>query len=327
MRSLLAVGFILVLPLAGMAAPIAPAEAATSCGRSCLEDFMQSYLKAVVAHDAAKLPLATGVKYTENQAIVRMGDGLWKAVEQLGSYRIMASDMRNQQIAFMGNAKLASGWTMLAVRLRIVDGSISEVEAIAPGAAAASGTFDLSGGAANLRAARPAFTTALKASERRDRSQIIQAAELHYEGIQRGNGDIVPFGEDCIKIENGVQLIKNPNFHGPGASPSGKPVPKFQAMSCHDQFNTHIWETDTITDRRYPVVDEERGIVVAFAMYNQYAKGPCAIVVDVGPVCPKDPVEPYSLAIAEAFKVRAGLIQEVEAVFTVLPMLKERGVW
>ena len=322
-----AAALLAMLTTFGVATPVDAESALVSCNRSCLEGFMQSYLKAVVAHDATALRVAPAVKYTENQALVPMGDGLWKSLVEIGGYRILASDMRNQQIAFMGNARLAGGWTMLAVRLRIADGRISEIEAIAPGTAAGSGTFDLSAGAASLKTARPAFATALKPAERRDRSQIIQAAELHYEGIQRGNGDIVPFGEDCIRIENGVQLIKNPNFHGPGASPSGKPVPNFQAMSCHDQFNTHIWETDTVTDRRYPVVDEERGIVVAFAMYNQYVKGSCAIVVDVGPVCPKDPVEPYSLAMAEAFKVRGGFIEEVESVFTVLPMLKQRGVW
>lgn len=317
--------WILAAALLVMATP--PATATPPCDRACLEGFMQSYLTALEGHDPARAPLVAHVKYTENQAILPIGEGLWKTIDTIGSYRIVASDPRNRQVAFMGNAKTAGGWTMLAVRLRIADGRIAEVETIVPGAAAGEGTFNLSAGAATLTRARPAFTTALKPEERRDRSQIIQAADLHYEGIERGNGDIVPFGDDCIKIENGVQLIRNPNFQSPGVSPSGKPVPNFTAMTCQDQFNTHIWDTGTITDRRYPVVDEERGIVIAFAMYNQYVKGPCAIVVDHGPVCPKQPVVPYSLAIAEAFKVRAGLIEEVESIFTVLPELKQRGVW
>jgi len=90
-------------------------------------------------------------------------------------------------------------------------------------------------------------------------------------------------------------------------------------MSCRDQFNTHIWDTDRVTDRRYPVVDEERGIVIAFGMYHQYIKGPCANVVDYGTVCPPTTAEPYTLAMAEAFKVRAGKIEEVESIFTPLP--------
>lgn len=320
------------LVLIGLAAiaglPASALEAATPAWqRACLESAMQAYLGAMTAHKPSAAPLSPTIKYTENQVITAPGAGLWKSIEQIGTYRILASDPRNEQIAFMGNARTATGWTMLAIRLRVQDGRITEAEAIAPGAAAGTGTFDLSAGAGKLTTARPAFSTALTPAERRDRSQIIQAADLHYEGIERGNGDIVPFGDDCIKVENGVQLIRNSNFKSPGVSPSGKPVPNFTAMSCRDQFNTHIWDTDTITDRRYPVVDEERGIVVAFAMYNQYVKGPCAIVVDYGPVCPARPVRPYTLVIAEAFKVKAGLIEEVESIFTPLPTLRERGVW
>ena len=47
--------------------------------------------------------------------------------------------------------------------------------------------------------------------------------------------------------------------------------------------------------------------------------GPCAVVVDYGPICPAKPVRPYTLVIAEAFKVMAGLIGEVESIFTPFP--------
>jgi hypothetical protein len=322
-----ALALAIALMLVPFAAKAAPDPAPPPCQRACLEGLMHTYLDKLVAHDPASLPVAPGVKATENQALVPLGEGLWKTVQEQGTYQIFAADVRNQQVAFIGNVRTTAGWTMLAVRLRITGHAISEIEVVAPGVAAGQGTFDLSGGAATLKTARPAFATLLTKEERRDRSQLIQAADLHYEGIERGNGDIVPFSNDCIKIENGVQLIRNPNFHSPGVSPSGRPAPNFTAMSCRDQFNTHIWDTDTVTDRRYPVVDEERGIVVAFTMYNQYVKGPCAIVVDHGPICPPEPVQPYSLALVEAFKVRSGFIDEVEAVFTVLPVLRERGLW
>src|SRR5665213_4637354 len=94
-----------------------------------------------------------------------------------------------------------------------------------------------------------------------------------------------------------------------------------------DQLNTHIWDTDTITDRRYPIVDRERGIVMAFVMYNEYAKARCADVVDYGLVCPPVPVDPLTLALVEAFKIRSGEIHEVAAVFAVLPGLRLRGLW
>jgi len=301
--------------------------AAESCERSCLESFANRYLTALAAHDTSGVPVVANVKYTENQEILPFGSGIWRTGAQVGSYRILAADPENSQVAFMGNVKVGDSWSMMALRLRIHEQKISEIETILPGSAAASGTFDLSSGAGNLKAARPAFATNLLPAERRDRSQLVWSADLHYEGIERGSGDIVPFGNACIKVENGVQLIRNPNFQSPGVSPSGKPVPNFTALSCRDQFNTHIWDTDRITDRRYPVVDEERGVVLAFVMYNQYIKGPCSDVVDYGTVCPKTSTQPYSLVAVEAFKVRAGKIEEVEAIFTPLKTLRLRGVW
>jgi hypothetical protein len=312
-----------------ISAALRPAAVAAdvACDRRCLEGFANQYLTALIAHDASALPVIAGVKYTENQSIIPLGAGLWLTAAEVGTYRIHVSDLENSQVAFLGNIRASGGWSMIALRLRIKDRRITEIETIIPGSAAGSGTYDLSSGAGKLRMSRPALSTPLLPAERRDRSQLIAAAELHYEGIQRGNGDIVPFGEASVKIENGVQLVRNPDFQSPGVSPSGKAVPNFTAMTCRDQFNTHIWETDTVTDRRYPVVDEERGIVVAFAMYNQYIKGPCANVVDYGTVCPPNQIDPYSIIFAEAFRVRAGKIEEVESILTPLPTLRLRGVW
>jgi len=298
-----------------------------ACNRACLEGFAKNYLQAMIENKPEQAGLAAKIKYTENQEKMEIGQGLWLTAEKLGDYQMFVADTRREQVAYLGNIQTDDGWSMLAVRLRIQDGAISEVETIVPGPAAGDGTFDLGAGAATLGKARAAFSSPLKPSERRDRWQLIQAADLHYEGIARGNGDIVPFGENCIKIENGVQLIKNPDFESPVRSTTGAELPNYQAMGCQDQFNTHVWDTDEVTDRRYPVVDEERGVAVAFIMYHQYIKGPCSYVVDHGPACPSQAVEPYTLTAAEAFKVRDGFIEEVEAIFTVLPELRLRGLW
>lgn len=302
-------------------------DVAGSCDRGCLEATTRAYLDALIANRPDDAPLSSQVKYTENQELVEIGQGLWQTAVSLGEYQMIISDVRRGQTAYLGIIETDAGQSMLAVRLRIQNGEITEVETIIPGPAAANGTFDLGEGAGNLGHARPAFTTDLLPSERRDRWQLVQSADLHYVGIDRGSGDIVPFGENCIKIENGVQLIRNPDFDSPVTSPAGVDLPNYQAMGCQDQFNTHVWDTDQVTDMRYPVVDEERGVVVAFIMYHQYIKGPCAYVIDFGPACPNQAVEPYTLAAVEAFRVRDGLIEEVEAIFTVLPELRLRGLW
>lgn len=305
-----------------------PAADAQACDRSCLERFVNTYLDALVARDPGRAPLSPHAKYSENQSLLAIGEGRWKTAEAVGTYRIYVADPPAGQVGFIGTLREAGQWSMIALRLRVSEGRISEVEAVIPGETVRTGTFgDFETAPGKISQARVAFSQSLAPAERRDRNVIITAADLHYEGVERGSGDIVPFSENCIKIENGVQLIKNPNYPFPAASPTGRKLPNFAAMGCREQFNTRIWETDTITDRRYPIVDQERGIVMAFVMYHQYDKARCASTVDYGLVCPPVDVKPYSLALVEAFKVRSGEIHEVEAVFTVFPDIRRRGVW
>jgi hypothetical protein len=316
---------------AGSPSPGAGAGAAAvpACDRACLERFVDGYLDALVAHDPARASLKSEAKYSENQVLVPVGAGRWKTAEAVGTYRIYAADPQAGQIAFVGTLREAGKWSMIALRLKVVDRQISEVEAVIPGDTVRNGSFgDFETAPGKITMARAAFSQSLAPAERRDRNVLINAADLHYEGVERGNGDIVPFSDECIKIENGVQLIKNPNYPFPAVSPTGRKLPNFAAMGCREQFNTRIWETDTITDRRYPIVDQERGLVAAFTMYNQYDKARCASTVDYGLVCPPiADIKPYTLVLVEVFKVRAGEIHEVEAVFTVLPELNKRGVW
>jgi hypothetical protein len=304
------------------------AVAGAACDRACLEKLVNTYLDALVARDPKRAPLAANAKYSENQSLVAIGDGRWKTAEAVGTYRIYAADPQAGQVGFIGTLREAGQWSMIALRLRIVDQKISEIEAVIPGETVRHGSFggfDTAPG--TITTARAAFSQPLLPAERRDRGVLINVADSHYEGVERGNGDIVPFSDECIKVENGVQLIKNPNYPFPAVSPTGRKLPNFAAMGCRDQFNTHIWETDTITDRRYPIVDQERGIVMAFVMYHQYDKARCASTVDYGLACPPADVKPYTLALVEAFKIESGEIHEVEAVFTVFPDIRRRGVW
>jgi hypothetical protein len=120
-------------------------------------------------------------------------------------------------------------------------------------------------------------------------------------------------------IENGIALVNNPGFHYDFISAAGKELPNFAAMGCREQFNTGIWATDTVSDRRFPLVDEERGIVVAFTQYNSYARARCAEVVGYGQVCPPAELQPFSLDLVEFFRAGDGRIHEMESVWTVLP--------
>jgi hypothetical protein len=59
------------------------------------------YLAALVKHDPAGLPLSRGVRFTENTAEIRIGDGVW----------VGASEAHNNQ-DLCGRFLVQSGWLL-----------------------------------------------------------------------------------------------------------------------------------------------------------------------------------------------------------------------
>ena len=66
----------------------ANAAAPIECDRECLAGFMNTYLKALIAHDSSKLPVTKNVKYTENGVRLNLTDGLWQTVSAMPTYRV-----------------------------------------------------------------------------------------------------------------------------------------------------------------------------------------------------------------------------------------------
>ena len=283
-----------------------------TCNRACLNGFLDQYLAALTSHDPTRVPITTGVKFTENTVHLKIGEGAWKTATEIGSYRIRIADPRAGQAVFFGVLKEGSKAAMFALRIKVESQQITEVETILvspkPGTPFAVAI-------PNLKTARPAFAEALTVSERVSREKMIAATNAYYEGIEHGTGKIVPFAKDCHRIENGVALVNNPNYNYGFVSPSGRTLPNFAAMGCREQFDTGIWATDTITDRRFPVVDEERGVVAAFTIYNGHAAKRCADTPAYGPVCPGSNFKPNSLDLLELMKIRNGEIHEQESIW------------
>jgi hypothetical protein len=67
------------------------------------------------------------------------------------------------------------------------------------------------------------------------------------------------------------------------------------------------------------VVDEERGLVWVFSSYHNHSRKKCADVERYGPVCPATGTGASTLDLVELFKIRNGLIHEMESVWTILP--------
>lgn len=296
---------------AGLAALGASGAAlAADCDRTCLEGVMETYLDAMVAGDPAALPAARDVRFTENGQEIELGYGLWGGADAIRDYRLYAADPEAGQVALFTVAEEHGAPVLLVVRLEVEAGRITEIEQLA---VRQSGLFMPE----NLVAARPALSQELAPAERRSREEMIAAVDLYFEGLEQNTGAIVPFGPNCERIENGM-VTSNP-APGAGESASGN--------VCTDQFNTGAFAfISRIDPRGYRVIDAERGLVFGFFMFNHEGReteyvdqnGETRPIMAAG-------LRPQSVLVAELFRVKAGMIDEIEAVMIGLPYGTKTG--
>src|SRR5688572_308004 len=113
--------------LAGMPAAAQPAGV---CDRACLEGMLDAYVEALVAHDAARLPVDKGIRFTENGQRLELGDGLWRTVTGKGRYALRIADVERGQAVLMGTVREAEIPTIFVLRLEVAARRIAEVETL-----------------------------------------------------------------------------------------------------------------------------------------------------------------------------------------------------
>jgi hypothetical protein len=300
------------------------AASPSACDRACLNGFVDHYLDAVVAHDPSRLPVTKYVKFTENGQKLELGDGFWRSATGKGTYKFYVDDVQAGQVGFEGTMQEAGQAVIVALRLKIEDQKISEIETIVGRGQMAQG------GAQNLEklgSPRPAFLQEVPADERVSRLDLIRTANKYFSGMQKDDGlhDYSFFADDCDRLENGMKTTNNPNPR-PGAAPgTPPPSPKYDpalkptgysaAWSCRDQFQSGLLHfVSLIRDRRYPVVDQERGIVFSFIFFDHQAGDTRNFQTPDGRNVTAGPTTPFTWEIAEIFKVRKGQLHEIEAV-------------
>jgi hypothetical protein len=301
--------------------------ASTACDRACLNGFVDQYLDAVVAHDPSRLPVAKLVKFTENGQQLELGNGFWRTATGRGTYKFYIDDTQAGQVGFLGTMREAGQPVIVAVRLKIENHKISEIETIIGRGQMAAG------GAANLEkldGPRHAFLEDLPPAERVSRLDLIKTANKYFSGMQQddGKGDYSFFADDCNRMENGMQTTNNlspmPGVTASGAprpapspkyDPASKPTMYSAGWSCADQFRSGLLHFVTrIRDRRYPIVDQERGIVFSFVFFDHSAGDTRNFETPDGRAVTAGPTTPFTWEIAEIFKVRGGQLHEIEAV-------------
>jgi len=277
------------------------------CNRACLEGLADQYLAALVAHDPKRLPLASDVKYTEQDQAMDLGDGFWGTATAIGGYKHCFSDVVMEQVGCMVTMHEGEHMVIMGMRLRVELGRITEIET----------TYYRQGGGGpsdftGLDASKPEsiwFDT-VPPAQRVSRQQLITTANMYFAGLENNDGKgVYPFADDCNRMENGIRTTNNPTL-----SPNA-PFNAF-AMSCMDQFKSGYYAVVTrIHHRRFPIVDEERGVVWAYVIFDQNGtihtiKLTNGQTVSMGNIFNR----PSSLEVTEAFKITDGKIRRIEMV-------------
>jgi hypothetical protein len=98
--------------------------------REPLIKLMDQYLDALVKHDSSMVPLAKNVKLVENTVATPIGKGLWENTTGPGAteYKIYVADPVLDQIGYMGLLMEKGKPVQVAIRLKIVNGEITEID-------------------------------------------------------------------------------------------------------------------------------------------------------------------------------------------------------
>jgi hypothetical protein len=282
------------------------ASAAPGCDRACLYKVLDRYLVALKAHDAGRAGFAAGARTSENNVMLRPGDGLWGTISALGDYQLRFADAQTGSVAFYGVVRETDTAAPFAVRLQVRNGAISEAETIVARPQEAEVPFVT----ADIQPL-PVLNEIVPATERSSRARMIALANGYFATIQRNDGTMhTVFSDDCNRREDGFQTTNRKDDTW-GA---------ITHLGCGQQFQLGWYRyDDRLRARRFLVVDEERGLVMAAGFIDHEGRIGDYKLSDGRTATSTIFRHPHSYCLLETFKIRAGKIQQVEAVFTTVP--------
>ena len=292
--------------LAAAAATIAfsaPA-AAQSCDEACLLALADRTVAAVAAKDYRSLPWADPVTFTENNIPLQIGDAWWGSTgSNVGPRAFSMADTTTGDAIWVGTIWDHDEPSFGIVRINAPDGKIADVEVIA-----GRQRWPIPFGEARAFSLSPRMAQAVSTADQRSRERLIDLADGYLSTKQRNNGTLLAsFAPGCEMIENGVQMT----------SAEGEIEPR--SKDCASVFRAGLFApVDRIRDRRFPLVDPARGLVLAISVQDLSARNVSFQTTD-GKTVPLKRQYPMSRLVAELIKIEGDRIVRSEAVVTSLP--------
>jgi len=265
---------------------------------------LDRYCEALLAHNPARLQWTPDALVTENNVALEPGDGLWGTITGLGPYDLRFADVETGQIGLFTTVTETRDTSGACIRLAMRGDAVAEVETIVVRQADEALIFP------DPRfESKPVMEAIVPEAERSSRADMIALTDGYFSTLQLNDGTIrTRFHHGCNRIENGVQTTNNPDFFVPVAG-----------LPCEEQFRLGNYRyDDRLRGRRFPLVDEERGIVLAHGFIDHRGVLGEYELTDGTKV--SSPIRrPHTFYLSEAFKIRDGAIEQIEANFITVP--------
>lgn len=237
--------------------------APSACDRACLKTTLDQYLNAVVTHNPSSAPLFAGFRQTENAVVVKLGTGVWKSVTGLGKVQRRYLDAVSGQAAYFGIVEEGSSSAIVTARIKVEDRKITEAEwyIARAGDPGLNGPSQPGRPPANLfnpeaLIATPPPDRVVPKEARASREMLIAITNSYFDGITTHDGSIIMAHQGCQRTENGTGMG---GARGRGGAGAQTPTDCASGLA---NMNLQL-----VAARRYPVVDEEASVVLAFAVF------------------------------------------------------------
>ncbi|MFM1887490.1 MAG: hypothetical protein RL026_2647 [Pseudomonadota bacterium] len=273
--------------------------------RAGLYKLLDSYLAALKARDPSRVAWAPRVRNTENNVALMVGDGLWGTITGLGPYDLRFADPVTGQVAVFTTVTETGETSGTTIRLKVEGGRIAEAETLVVRQSDSGIKF-----VGQKFEHKPVMNEILPPAQRLPRARMISLADGYFDTLQLNDGTLFTrFHKNCARVENGVQTTNNPDFA----------VVPVSRLGCEEQFRMGNYRyDDRLRARRFPLVDEERGIVLA-AGFIDHAGRLVEYPLTDGTVVKSPLNRPHSFYLFEAFKLKDGAIEQIEANFITVP--------
>ena len=280
----------------------------SDCDHACLSQFVRDYMTALAKRNASALKQAKTVRFTENNVELPFGkEGMWATATAVAPTGLIAADSQMGQAAWLGTAEENGKPVYFALRLAVRDGVIAEAETVV----VRNTGLPLPFADVTKVAHDPTFNDILPPAQRRSRERLRAVADGYFNTVELNDGNVfTPFDPDCGRLENGILTTAS----APGGGNAGAISP-----GCEAQFKLGIYRINKrIRERRYPLIDVERGVVVATGFFDHANEFDRYLLTD-GREMKTALKWPNSISLIEAFRIRDSKIHRIEAVFSYVP--------